>query len=62
MVTLYLAASAPQGNTPNGILTIADKYSSSLQIYGKYCGPTQPKDCSGTQYAQNIPLIVIVST
>jgi len=62
MVTLYFAASASQGNTPSGILIPPDKFSSSLLIYGKYCGPTESKSCTGTQYAQNMPLIVVEST
>src|SRR5574341_815437 len=60
-VTLYLAASAPQGNTVSalGVLLLQEKFSTNLQIYGKYCGLTESKDCTGTPYAQNIPLVVL---
>jgi len=60
-VTLYLAASAPQGNTVSalGVLLLQEKFSTNLQIYGKYCDPTESKDCTGTPYAQNIPLVVL---
>jgi hypothetical protein len=60
-VTLYLAASAPQGNTVSGLgdLLLQEKFSTNLQIYGKYCGSTESKDCTGTPYAQNIPLVVL---
>jgi len=60
-VTLYLAALAPQGNEVSAleVLLLQEKFSTNLQIYGKYCGPTESKDCIGTPYAQNIPLVVL---
>lgn len=62
MVTLYFAATAPQGTTLSGIMPPADKFSINLLIYGKYCGPTESKSCAGTPYAQNMPLNVLEST
>ncbi len=59
-VTLYLAATAPQGETVSDLgIQLQTKFSTNLQIYGKYCGSTETKDCTGTPYAQNIPLVVL---
>ena len=62
---IYFAATTENGvavqSLPNAG-TEPDQYSAFILAYGKFCDVDDAKDCTGTQYGQNLPFMAVNAT
>jgi hypothetical protein len=59
--TLYFAVKPEQTSDLVNFGNV-NRYNGYILIFGKYCPQSDPKNCSGLKYAQNLPFIAVEAT